>query len=81
MILIIPMILNINSTNNTASLREERNELQHKLEWKEVQWKDTYGQFSEFHVCFCGLDPGNLNFEIVRTNKQHICFYNLRRSI
>ena len=33
-----------------------------------------YGQFSEVHVCFCGLDSGNLNFETVRTNKQHICF-------
>ena len=33
-----------------------------------------HGQFSEFHVCFCGLDSGNLKFEIVRKNKQHICF-------
>ena len=33
-----------------------------------------HGQFSTFHVCFCGLDPGNLKFETVRTNKQHICF-------
>ena len=33
-----------------------------------------YGQFSEFNVCFCGLDSGNLKFETVRTNKQHICF-------
>ena len=39
------------------------------------------GQFSEFHVCFCGLDPGNLKFETVRTHKQHICFQDLRRSI
>ena len=23
----------------------------------------VYGQFSTFHVCFCGLDPGNLKFE------------------
>ena len=37
-------------------------------------YKVIYGQFSEFHVCFCGLDPGNLKFETVRTNKQHICF-------
>ena len=29
-----------------------------------------YGQFSKFHVCFCGLDPGNLKFETVRTNNQ-----------
>ena len=35
---------------------------------------DYYGQFSEFHVCFCGLDSGNLKFETVRTSKQHICF-------
>ena len=33
-----------------------------------------YGQFSKCHVCFCGLDPGNLKFETVRTHKQHICF-------
>ena len=33
-----------------------------------------YGQFSKFHVCFCGLDPGNLKLETVRTNEQHICF-------
>ena len=33
----------------------------------------TYGQFSKNHVCFCGLDPGNLKFETVRTHK-HICF-------
>ena len=26
------------------------------------------------HVCFGGLDSGNLNFETVRTDKQHICF-------
>ena len=34
----------------------------------------TYGQLSKFHVCFCGLDPGNLKFETVRTHKQRICF-------
>ena len=34
----------------------------------------VYGHFSEFHVCFCGLDSGNLKFETVRTNKQRICF-------
>ena len=33
-----------------------------------------YGQFSKLHVCFCGLDPGNLKFETVRTHKQHACF-------
>ena len=40
-----------------------------------------YGQFSKIHVCCCGLDPGNLKFETVRTNKQQICFQDLRRSI
>ena len=35
---------------------------------------NSYGQFSEFHVCVCGLDSGKLKFETVRTNKQHICF-------
>ena len=34
----------------------------------------AYGQFSKFHVYLCGLDSGNLKFETVRTNKQHICF-------
>ena len=34
----------------------------------------NYGQFSKFQTCFCGLDPGNLKFETVRTNKQRICF-------
>ena len=32
------------------------------------------GQFSKFHVCFCGLDPGNLKFETARTHKQYVCF-------
>ena len=35
---------------------------------------DKYGQFSKFHVCFCGLDSGDLKFETVRTIKQRICF-------
>ena len=43
-----------------------------------LHWKSPgtspYGQFSKFHVCFCGPDPGNLKFETVRTNQQHICF-------
>ena len=41
---------------------------------REIGRAPRYGQFSKFHVCFCGLDPGNLKFETVRTNKQHICF-------
>ena len=24
---------------------------------------EAYGQFPKFHVCFCGLDPGNLKFQ------------------
>ena len=28
---------------------------------------DNYGQFSEFQIYFCGLDPGKLKFETVRT--------------
>ena len=40
-----------------------------------------YGQFSKCHVCFCGLDSGNLKLDTVRTNKRHICFQDLRRSI
>ena len=34
----------------------------------------NYGQFSKSHVCFCGLDSGNLRFETVRTHKQRIYF-------
>ena len=34
----------------------------------------AYGQFSNVHDCFCGLDPGNLKFETVQTRKRHICF-------
>ena len=33
-----------------------------------------YGQFSEFQTCFCGLDPGYLKFETVRSHRQRICF-------
>ena len=38
------------------------------------QARACYGQFSKCHVCFCGLDPGNLKIETIRTNKQYICF-------
>ena len=34
----------------------------------------SYGQFSKYQNYFCGLDPCNLKFETVRTNKQYICF-------
>ena len=34
----------------------------------------SFGQLSKFHACLRGLDPGNLKFETVRTNKQRICF-------
>ena len=40
------------------------------------QWPHSYydyGQFSKFHVCFCGLDPGNLKFETAWTNRQRTC--------
>ena len=39
-----------------------------------VRERNVYGQFSEFQICFCGPDPGNLKFETVRTHKQRICF-------
>ena len=48
---------------------------------KNKRQPNSYGQFSKCYVCFCGLDPGNLKFDTVRTNKQHICFQDLRRSI
>ena len=44
-------------------------------------WRTRYGKFSKSQICFCGLDPGNLKFETVRTHKQHTCFKDLRRSI
>ena len=34
----------------------------------------AYGKFSEFQNCVCGLDPGNLKSETVRTDKRHVCF-------
>ena len=30
--------------------------------------------FQNFKLCFCGLGPGNLKFETVRTHRQRICF-------
>ena len=33
----------------------------------------AYGHFSQFYVCFCGLDLGSLKFETVRTHRQYIC--------
>ena len=35
---------------------------------------DKCGKFSNFQVCFCGLHPGNLKSETVRTHKQRIRF-------
>ena len=42
---------------------------------------NAYGKFSKFRICFCGLDSGNLKFETVRTNRQHTCLQDLRRSV
>ena len=41
---------------------------------KDTPPEHNYGQFSKFQIVFCGLDPGNLKFETVRTDKHHICF-------
>ena len=41
----------------------------------------SYGKFSKFQKCVCGLGPGNLKIETIRTNEQHIFFQGLRRSI
>ena len=51
-------------------------EIRHRgLPYTEIRQKGVpYGQFSKFHVCFCGLDSGNLKFETVRTHEQRICF-------
>ena len=57
------MTILINSNNNNDIYMQCR-----------AQRLSHYGQFSKLHVCFCGLDAGNLQFETVRTNKQHICF-------
>ena len=53
--------------------RERKRENDRERE-RERERERYYGQFSKFHVCLCGLDPGNLKFETVRTHKQHICF-------
>ena len=65
----ITYILNINYTNNTITI------LVYKISnYPYPCPKRFYGQFSKSHVCFCGLDSGNLRFETVRTNRQPICF-------
>ena len=64
------------SSPNTPLLRLQSSERNSQSFAK----SSPYGQFSKSHVCFCGLDTGNLKFETVRTNKQHICFQDLRRS-
>ena len=39
-----------------------------------LEYSIMYGKFSKFKICFCGLDPGNLKFETVRTHEQPIFF-------
>ena len=39
-----------------------------------VRHSTDYGKFSNFQICFCGLDPGNLKSETVRTHERHVCF-------
>ena len=56
------------------AMRNHRRAELHTKEHVDHVFKAPYGQFSEFQICFCGLDSGNLKFETVRTNKQHICF-------
>ena len=51
------------------------------LGWRTDRISEMLRSVFKFHVCFCGLDSGNLKFETVRTNKQHICFWDLRRLI
>ena len=70
---------NRNSNRKNSKTNQQRNNYNmntHKLNKRKDEpiVSKQYGQFSEFHVCFCGRDHGNLKFETVRTNKQHICF-------
>ena len=67
---------NNNNDNNTIIRHQYNIILYNKYYYKAyyTTYIRQYGQFSKFHVCFCGLDPGNLKSETVRTNKQHICF-------
>ena len=34
---------------------------------REIAEHPLYGQFSKFHVCFCGLDSGNFKFDSTDT--------------
>ena len=51
---------NNNSTTNNNSNNNEHND------------NNLVQSVFKTHVCFCGLDSGNLKFETVRTNRQHI---------
>ena len=47
---------------------------QSPLVWNTGIWnQNQYGKFSEFQVCSCGLDSGNLTSETVRTHKRRVC--------
>ena len=72
----------VNNTNNSSNSNNSNDSNDsNKSSASDSNARFEHGQFSEFHVCVCGLDPGNLKIETVRTHKQHICFYDLRRSI
>ena len=65
---------NSDANANASSHNSSNNSDNHNNSNNTSSSINDYGQFSEFHACFCGLDPGNLKFETVRTHKQHICF-------
>ena len=48
-----------NNSNNNSNNNDTNNDNDELPRWKNKR----YGQFSKCHVCFCGLDPGNLKFE------------------
>ena len=61
---------NEHSISNTNNNNDTNNNITYNIHHTTY----TYGKFSEFQICFCGLDPGNLKFETVRTHKQHMFF-------
>ena len=68
-LIITPIIVMVNNKNSSNSNNSNDSNDGNKSSGSDSNARFEHGQFSDCHVCFCGLDPGNLKFETVRTNK------------